>query len=113
MSGASSAASPSSASPCRGRGAIGNFAYGIEHGGLLYLSGTTDGGRPETRMSYQSRQARRRALDRGRLPLRRLMAVNHLAMAKAVLGDLDRIIRVIRLLGFVNSAAGFRARRAC
>jgi hypothetical protein len=38
----------------------------------------------------------------------RLMAINHLAMAKAVLGDLDRITRVIRLLGFVNAAPGFR-----
>ena len=36
------------------------------------------------------------------------MAINHLAMAKAVVGDLDRIERVIRLLGFVNSAPGFR-----
>lgn len=36
------------------------------------------------------------------------MAINHLAMAKALLGDLDRITRVIRLLAFVNSAEGFR-----
>jgi len=38
----------------------------------------------------------------------RLMAINHLAMAKAVLGELDRIVRVIRLLDFVNAAPGFR-----
>lgn len=38
----------------------------------------------------------------------RLMAINHLAMAKAVLGDLDRIERVIRLLAFVNAAPGFK-----
>ena len=38
----------------------------------------------------------------------RQMAINHLAMAKAVLGDLDRVTRVIRLLGFVNAAPGFR-----
>jgi enamine deaminase RidA (YjgF/YER057c/UK114 family) len=38
----------------------------------------------------------------------RLMAQNHLAMAKAVLGDLDRVVRVLQLLGFVNAAPGFR-----
>lgn len=38
----------------------------------------------------------------------RLMVINHLAMAKAVLETLDRIERVIRLLGFVNSAPGLK-----
>jgi enamine deaminase RidA (YjgF/YER057c/UK114 family) len=90
--------------------AIGNFAYGVEHAGLLYLSGTYG-----TKVDDE---------DRDYLPIigkvgsditaeqgyesARLMAINHLAMAKAVIGDLDRITRVIRLLGFVNSAPGFR-----
>jgi enamine deaminase RidA (YjgF/YER057c/UK114 family) len=90
--------------------AIGNFLYGVEHNGLLYLSGTygtavtagdTDylpfvgkvGGELTVEDGYRSA---------------RLMAINHLAMAKAVVGDLDRITRVIRLLGFVNAAPGFR-----
>jgi enamine deaminase RidA (YjgF/YER057c/UK114 family) len=90
--------------------AIGNFLYGVEHGGLLYLSGT-----------YGTAVD---ADDRDYLPIvgklgadlsiedgyksARLMAINHLAMAKAVINDLDRIERVIRLLGFVNSGPGFR-----
>jgi enamine deaminase RidA (YjgF/YER057c/UK114 family) len=90
--------------------AIGNFAYGVEHDGILYLSGTygtvvTDddqdvipkagkvGGELSIEDGYRSA---------------RLMAINHLAMARAVLGDLDRVVRVIRLLGFVNAAPGFR-----
>ena len=39
----------------------------------------------------------------------RLCGLNHFAMAKACLGgDLDRIVRAVRLEGYVNSAPGFR-----
>jgi enamine deaminase RidA (YjgF/YER057c/UK114 family) len=37
----------------------------------------------------------------------RACAVNLLAQVKAALGDLDKVLRVIRLGGFINSAAGF------
>ncbi len=37
----------------------------------------------------------------------RACAVNILAQVKAALGDLDKVLRVVRLGGFVNSAAGF------
>ena len=37
----------------------------------------------------------------------RACAVNLLAQVKAALGDLDKISRVVRLGGFVNSAPGF------
>jgi enamine deaminase RidA (YjgF/YER057c/UK114 family) len=37
----------------------------------------------------------------------RLCAINHLAQAKAVLGDLDRIVRVVQLIVYVNGVPGF------
>lgn len=37
----------------------------------------------------------------------RACAVNLLAQIKAALGDLDKVTRVVRLGGFINSAAGF------
>jgi enamine deaminase RidA (YjgF/YER057c/UK114 family) len=37
----------------------------------------------------------------------RACAINLLAQVKAALGDLDKVTRVIRLGGFVNSAPGF------
>jgi len=37
----------------------------------------------------------------------RMCAVNLLAQLKSALGDLDKIARVVRLGGFINSAAGF------
>jgi enamine deaminase RidA (YjgF/YER057c/UK114 family) len=37
----------------------------------------------------------------------RACAVNILAQLKAALGDLDKVVRVVRLGGFINSAPGF------
>ena len=37
----------------------------------------------------------------------RACAINILAQLKAGLGDLDKIVRVVRLGGFINSATGF------
>ena len=37
----------------------------------------------------------------------RLCALNILAQAKAALGDLDRIVQLLRLNGFVTAAPGF------
>lgn len=37
----------------------------------------------------------------------RICAINLLAHVKGAIGDLDKVIRVVRLGGFINSAAGF------
>jgi enamine deaminase RidA (YjgF/YER057c/UK114 family) len=37
----------------------------------------------------------------------RACAIHLLAQVKAAIGDLDKVVRVIRLGGFINSAAGF------
>jgi enamine deaminase RidA (YjgF/YER057c/UK114 family) len=90
--------------------AIGNFAYGIEYDGLLYLSGTYGtvvGDDDEDFLPVVGKVGANISIEDGYRSAR-LMAINHLAMAKAVVGNLDRIARVIRLLGFVNAAPGFR-----
>jgi enamine deaminase RidA (YjgF/YER057c/UK114 family) len=38
----------------------------------------------------------------------RFTCINHLAMIKAVIGDLDRVERIVRLIGYVNAAPGFK-----
>ena len=38
----------------------------------------------------------------------RYTAINHLAMIKAVLGDLDRVERIVKMIGYVNAAPGFK-----
>ena len=89
---------------------IGNFSYGVEIPGMLLVSGTYGtivdaqdndvlphigkvGGELTAEDGYQSA---------------RLAAVNLLAMAKAVVGDLDRIDRVVRLAGMVATYPGFQ-----
>ena len=37
----------------------------------------------------------------------RACAINLLAQVKAAVGDLDKVVRVVRLGGFINSAAGY------
>ncbi|WP_417248690.1 RidA family protein [Celeribacter sp.] len=37
----------------------------------------------------------------------RLCAINHLAQAKAVIGDLDRITKVVQLICYTNGVPGF------
>jgi enamine deaminase RidA (YjgF/YER057c/UK114 family) len=90
--------------------AIGNFAYGVEHAGILYLSGTygtaVDANDADI-LPEVGKVGGASTIEDGYRSARR-MAVNHLAMAKAVLGDLDRVERVIKLLGFVNAAPAFR-----
>lgn len=38
---------------------------------------------------------------------RRACAINLIAQVKSAVGDLDRVSRVVRLNGFINSAPGF------
>lgn len=89
---------------------IGSFTYGVEHGGILYLSGTygtTVGEDGEDYLPIAGKLGDELSIEEGYRSAR-LMAINHLAMAKAVVGELDRVTRILRLLGFVNSAPGFR-----
>jgi enamine deaminase RidA (YjgF/YER057c/UK114 family) len=89
---------------------IGSFVYGVEHAGVLYLSGTygtVPDGNDEDVLPLAGKLGADLSVEQG-YESARLMALNHLAMARAVLGDLDRIVRVLQLQGFVNAAPGFR-----
>ena len=85
--------------------AAGNYAGFVLHGGLLVVSGQlarrADGtlltGRAGADLTLE--QAQEAA---------RLSALNILAQAKAALGDLARISRLMRLNGFVQATPEFR-----
>ena len=90
--------------------AIGNFVPGVVHGGILYVSGTY--GTVKTAAGADvipnpGKVGAALTVEDG-YESARLMLLNHLALAKAVLGDLDRIERPIRLVGYVNAAPGFQ-----
>jgi enamine deaminase RidA (YjgF/YER057c/UK114 family) len=84
--------------------AVANYIPGVLVGEVLFLSGTI--GKIKDTLVYQGKLGAELTVEQG-YQSARLCTLNHLAMAKAILGDLDRIIRVVRLIGYVNSAPGF------
>lgn len=85
--------------------AVANYIPGVLVGEVLFLSGTI--GKIKDTLPYQGKLGAGLTVEEGYASAR-LCTLNHLAMAKAVLGDLDRIVRVVRLVGYVNSAPGFK-----
>ncbi len=84
--------------------AVANYIPGVLVGEILYLSGAI--GKIKDSLVYQGKLGADLTVEQG-YQSARLCTLNHLAMAKAVLGDLDRIERAVRLIGYVNSAPGF------
>ncbi len=90
--------------------AIGNFAAGVVHGDVLYLSGTygtVKASNGEDVIPKPGKLGAELSIEDG-YESARLMALNHLALAKSVVGRLDQLVRPIRLVGYVNGAPGFR-----
>ena len=82
---------------------VGNYVAHARAGNLLFISGQLSRGDDGIIAGVLGG-----GLDvaRGQAAAR-LCALNILAQAKAALGDLDRIVQVLRLTGFVASAPGF------
>lgn len=90
--------------------AIGNFLPGVVHGDMLYVSGTYGTIKDAEGRDYIPKPGKVGAelgIEDG-YESARLMALNHLALARAVVGSLDRLLRPIRLVGYVNAAPGFK-----
>lgn len=81
-----------------------NYVPFVESRGMLYVSGQIPVG-PEG-IEFVGTVGAELGIEDGRAAAR-LCAINILAQTKAALGDLDRVARIVKLTGFVNSAAGF------
>ena len=91
--------------PVPGVASYPSFVPGVLVGETLYLSGTL--GRVGNELPYRGKVGAELTVEQASQSAR-LCALCHLAQAKAVLGDLDRIVRVVSLWGFVNGAPGFK-----
>ena len=83
---------------------IGAYLTHVKVGNLLFLSGTTcyvDGG-----LLFKGRLGAELTVEQGRAAARQT-ALNLLSILKESLGDLDRVKRIVKLNGYVNSAIDF------
>ena len=90
--------------------AVASYLAGVKVGEILYVAGTIGtvvNENDEDVLTVQGKLGRELTVDQG-YQSARFMAINHLAMMKAVIGDLDRVVRIIKMVGYVNAAPGFR-----
>jgi len=80
------------------------LAPGALSGRLLFCQGTL--GHRNNDFPYLGKVGDRVSVEQA-YQSARLCAINHLAQARALIGDLDRLARVIQLHVFVNGAPGF------
>ena len=85
---------------------MGNYVPGVLVGALLFMSGVGPR-RPDGTM-IAGKLGADVDVQLGR-EAARLVGLNMLANIRAVLGSLDRVERVVKTLGMVNSAPGFEA----
>ncbi|MDF2963451.1 MAG: hypothetical protein K0S39_5186 [Paenibacillus sp.] len=73
-------------------------------GKLIYLSGQDC--RVDGKLLYEGKLGTDLTIEQGQEAARQTI-INCLAVMKGYLGDLDRVVKIVKLLGFVNSAPGF------
>jgi len=84
-----------------------NYVPFVREGNLLFISGQVTFG-PTGQLMYLGKLGQDFSEQEG-YQAARLCAINCLAQAKAALGSLDAIQRVVRVGGFVNCTADFTA----
>jgi enamine deaminase RidA (YjgF/YER057c/UK114 family) len=81
-----------------------NYVPTVLTGNQLFVSGQTP--MTDGRLKYRGRVGADVTLADAQAAAR-VCAINILAQVKAALGDLDRLDRAVKVLGFVNSASDF------
>jgi enamine deaminase RidA (YjgF/YER057c/UK114 family) len=83
----------------------GNYVPGVRVGNLLFLSGHGPS-RVDGAPSARGKVGRDLSIEDG-YKVAREVGINLLGTAKAIVGSLDKVKRVVKVLGMVNSAEGF------
>jgi len=83
----------------------GNYIPGVRVGNLLYLSGHGPS-RVDGVPAARGKVGRDLSVEEG-YKVAREVGINLLGTARSLLGSLDKVKRVVKVLGMVNSAEGF------
>ncbi len=83
---------------------VANYVNGVRTGNLIFLAGK--GPRRADGTEITGKLGAGVSIEEG-YEGARLTAVNQLAVLKTMLGDLDRVVRVVKVLGMVNSDPAF------
>ena len=90
--------------------AVANYLPGVKVGEILYVAGTIGtvvGPNDEDILPIKGKLGRDLTVEQG-YQSARYTAINHLAIMKAVIGDLDNVVRIVKLIGYVNASPGFQ-----
>ena len=83
---------------------VANYVRAVPVGNLVFLSG--HGPSRDGAFAFQGKVGAERTLEDG-YQAARLVTLNLLASLKEVIGDLDRVERIVKLLGMVNCTEDF------
>ena len=83
---------------------VANYVRSVRVGNLLFLAG--HGPQKDGKLTYIGKVGRDLTVEQGRESAR-LVGLNLLASTREALGSLDRVKRIVKVLGMVNSAEGF------
>jgi len=81
-----------------------NYIGYVRVGNLLFIGGNI--GRINGKLRHRGKVGDKVSLEQG-YEVARDCALNHMAIMKAALGDLDKVERIVKVLGYVNVAPGF------
>ena len=81
-----------------------NYVGAVQTSNLLFISG--HGPMKDGKFTYLGKVGKDLSIEEG-YEAARLVALNCLASAKSVIGDLNRITRVVKILGMVNCTEDF------
>lgn len=84
---------------------LANYVGAVQTGNLLFLSGHGPL-RPQGRFTHVGKVGRDLTVEQG-YQVAREVGLNLLATTRATLGSLDRVKRIVKVLGMVNSADDF------
>lgn len=84
---------------------VASYVPAVQSGNLVFSSGQIPF--VKGKLSHTGRVGGELTLERG-AECARVCVLNCIAAIKSVIGNLDRVQRIVRLTGFVSSAEGFR-----